>query len=533
MYMKNNVLKGTVILIVASVIAKILGAIYRVPLVGLIGTNGIGLFQLIFPVYALFLVIASNGLTTAVAKIISIKTNENEFHYARKFIRVSLLFAFLVGVFFSVILMLFSPFIANIQGYSDAKICYYAIAPSIILVCVISVLKGYFQGLQNMTPSAMSQIIEQLTKLCFALFLAKLYIKKGMIYGVFGSLLGITISEICTTLFLMIWYFIHIKKNKYFTKVENRQDSKSSMLKLLIKESFPIMLNGMILPLVSAVESVLIVFLLSKAGVGKEVALRVYGLEDGMVGSLINMPIVIAVAISTALLPNLTADFNSNNISSVKTKCEIAIKYVLLISLPCMFIYLFSADKIIYFLYANGLNSTKLDQFLIATNLLKFSSVNIVYLSLLNTLTMILQSANKSFTPVRNLIIACTLKIVLNFIFVTNPTFNIYGIVITDIICYSLCCLLNIISIRKLVNIKLQLFKTFIFPIISLGGMFVTMKVCEVCLINILSSRMLLISICLLGIITYFILLLLFKVFTKEEISLLPKLKPRKTKMIL
>lgn len=532
--MKNTVLKGTIILIASSLIAKILGAIYRVPLVGLIGTNGIGLFQLIFPIYALFLVIASTGLTTAVAKIVSINVNENKCQYVKQFMRLSLIFSFFVGLFFSVLLTLLAPLIANIQGYFDARVCYYVIAPSILFVCIISTIKGYFQGLQNMLPSAISQVVEQLAKLIFALLLSKIMIKNGMIYGVCGSLLGVTISEVCCVLFLLITYLVK-KKNFYISVVnENEyQYSKKDMIKLLIRESVSIMLGGMILPMVSAIESVLIVYLLSKASIGKDVALRIYGLEDGMVGSLINMPIVVAVAISTALLPNLTADFNKNNFELVKSKCEIAIKYVLLISMPCALIYLAFADKIIYFLYANGLNFSKLDQFLIATNLLKFSSINIVYLSLLNTLTMILQAINKNFIPVRNLIIASSIKLILNFVIVTNPAFNIYGIVITDIICYSASCLMNILSIKKVIDIKLQLSKCFVFPIIALGVTFATMKICDILLINILGSRVILIISTMVGMTAYFLVLLATKVFTKQELSMLPKIRPKKTKMIL
>ena len=201
--MKNSFLKGTIILIASSIIAKILGALYRVPLIGLIGTNGIGLFQLIFPVYALFLVISSNGLTTAIAKIVSVKLERNENSYIKKFVKSSLLFALIIGAISSTILILLSSLISKVQGYNEAYICYIAIAPSIIFVCLIAVIKGYFQGLQNMIPSSITQIVEQLSKLIFALVLAKILIKKGMIYGVLGSLIGISISEIVSFFILL------------------------------------------------------------------------------------------------------------------------------------------------------------------------------------------------------------------------------------------------------------------------------------------------------------------------------------------
>lgn len=520
--MNKKVLYGTIILTGAGFIAKVLGAIYRVPLINLIGTNGIGLFQLVFPMYALFLVLSCSGVPVALSKLVSVELEKNNCLNVKKLFKISLLFMFLLGVIFAILLCIFAKVFANIQGCSDAFMCYFALAPSIIIVCCISVFKGYFQGFQNMVPSAIVQILEQLFKLIFALLLAKFFVKYGMIYGVLGTMLGITISELLSLAYCFIAYKINNKKIVNKTN-EDSIFSAKHCVKLLVKNSLPIMINGTIIPLTCAIESLTIVWLLSKAGIGSEVALRIYGLEDGVVGSLINMPTVVAVAISTAIVPNLAVSFSNKNIDEINNKCKMALKYVWLVALPCSVIYLVMADKIIYFLYSTGLNSSSIDQFLIATNLLRFSSINIIYISILNTITAVLQACNKSFIPVKNLLIASIIKIAMNFVLITSPVFNIYGLVLTDIICFSLACVLNLRELKKYVSLKLNFKKIFFVPTLATIGMYVFVTIFQNVFAGFYSGKLLTLITIIFAFIFYVAVLFICKVFTREELSALPK----------
>ena len=523
--MKNKMLYGAIILTGAGFIAKIIGAIYRVPLMSLIGTNGIGLYQLIFPVYALFLVISCSGIPLGLSKIISLEMGKENYANVKKIFKSSLGFMLVLGLVISIFLCTFANFFANLQSVSEAYICYFALAPAIILSCIISVYRGYFQGLQNMTPSAIVQIIEQLFKLIFALTLAKTMIKLGVVYGVLGTFIGISISELFALIYCLITYY-HNKQNKKILKTKEKSTySIKYCLKLVISNSFLIMINGVIIPLCSAIESLLIVWLLSKAGIGNELALRIYGLEDGIVGSLINMPIVIAGAIGTALIPSLAISYADKNQMQISTKCRLSLKYVWLISFPCAIIFFMCSDKIIYFLYSSSLNTARVDQFLIATNLLKFSAINIIYISILNLATALLQACNKSIVPVRNLLIASGIKIVLNFIFVTNATFNIYGLVITDIICFSLACILDLKYLKGFVSFSLDIKKEIVSPLISGLVMILIIKILNLTFSNFVGNRVLTILIILLSLLVYVICLFMLKAFSKTELEVLPKLK--------
>lgn len=526
--MKEKLFYGTLILTVAGLIAKVLGALYRVPLISLIGTKGIGMFQLIYPIFALFIVIGCGGVSVALSKIISVEYEKKQFENIKVFLKFSLLLMFFIGLMLCFILIVLSKSLANLQGYIDLYCCYIAISPAILFSCLISVIKGYFQGLQNMTPSGAVQILEQLFKLIFALLFANLLLKINITSAVMGTFLGISLSEFISLIYC-IFVLIHNKKSRNILKSKNKGALNFKICcKQLIKTSFPIMLNVAILPLVSAVESLMIVWLLSNAGISGDVALRVYGLQNGLVSSLINMPIVIAVAISTALVPNLSVSYNNNNMEEVKQKCQSVLKYVWILSLPCVLIFFSLSKEIIYFLYSSGLNSADLDQFLVATNLLKLCSINILYISVLNTVTAMLQACNKSFVPVKNLFLSSVLKIALNFILVSRFSINIYGIVITDIICYSLACVLDLSYLKKVTNFRLNLKKIIIVPLLSCGIMLLSSKIVQLVLLNKFNSKIITIISILVCFIVYFVSLFCFKTFSSEEISVLSKLRLKK-----
>ena len=526
--MKEKLVFGTLVLTCAGIIAKVLGALYRVPLISLIGTGGIGMFQLIYPIFALLIVIGCGGVSVALSKIISIEYENKRYENIKKYLSSSLITMFFVGVVLSAVLILLSTFISNMQGYQDIYCCYIAIAPAILFSCLISVVKGYFQGLENMVPSGVVQILEQLFKLIFALLFASLFVKKSIVYAVMGTFLGISLSE-----FISLLYCILVVSKNKVSKTILHTKNKSSLsytycFQKLVKTSFPIMLNVSILPLVSAIESLIIVGLLSKAGISGDISLKVYGLQNGLVSSLINMPIVIAVAISTALIPNLSVCYNNNDMASVKQKCESVLKYVWIISLPCALIYFFFSKQIIYFLYSSGLGSADLDQFLVATNLLKLCSINIIYISILNAVTAMLQACNKSFVPVKNLMLSSIIKIVLNFVLVSRFNINIYGIVITDIICYSLACVLDLMYLKKLTNFGLDLKKVIVVPIFSCCFMIMVAKVVEFALFSRVNSKVITLLSVSLALIVYLVCLIKFKTFSVEEISVFNKFKLKK-----
>lgn len=513
---------GAIVLIISGIICKVIGAVYKIPLISLMGAEGLGLFQLIFPIYSLFLVLATSGIAISLSKLISKQIANGNHQNVKVILKTALVLMIFLGILFCIVLFLLAPALSNIQNNANAKICYYAIAPSVIFTCIIIVFKGYFQGLQNMVPSAITQIIEQLIKLGASLLLVKLFLPLGLVYAVFGALLGVSISELAGLIFIVIC-FLFKRLKKTTTTITGTLTFKMAV-KLLIYESLPIMLNAIIFPLTGAIDSLIIVFLMSKAGVGTSTAISLFGLNNGVVGSVISAPSVIAVAISTALLPSIISSYEKNDLQYCNEKSKIAIKLAWIFSLPFVIIFVLLSENIIRFLYSNGLKTIGINELKIASDLLKLNAISIVYVSFLSITTAILQAFNRSYEPVKNLLIASLLRFAILFLLVISPKINIYGLVIADISCLAIAVIMNISSIKKVLNINFD-FKKFVFvPLISSAFMVGLIFLCYSSFYNLITDRLFTALLVFVGLIGYLIGIVLLKAFSKQELKLFFKI---------
>lgn len=518
---KNKLLLGTLVLTITSLLAKIIGAFFRVPLINLIGSNGLGIFQLIFPIYSFFLIFVSGGNSLGVSKLVSLekeKQNDNSL----TILKASILLMLAFSVLASVLLVGLAYPLSSFQGNKNFFICYFALIPALIFSSLISAFRGYYQGVQNMTPTGISLIIEQAVKVVFSLLLASSFASKGVVFAVCGAFLGISISEFVAFLYLSTRF---IASNKKKIKEKSNKMTIKQACKSVIKTSFPIMLNGAIMPLVYAIESSLSIWLLSKASISSNIATSLFGLEDGLVGSLINLPTVVSSALSTALIPSITASFNSNNIKECENKSAFCIKYTWLIALPCCFAFLVLSKDLVLFLYQNGLSGNLFDQLTVVVDLVKISSLNILYMSLLSVVTAILQAINKSFVPVKNLLFASILKIFCLFLLVSSPKFNIYGLALSDVVCFATALVLDVKYLKTQLNIQFSLKDFLIKPTVCVIVMLVGIEISKLLLGNFVTSRLLTLCVVLLGAVLYLTNLFLTKTIKKEEIFKLPQLK--------
>jgi O-antigen/teichoic acid export membrane protein len=225
---KTNFLTGALILALAGIICRVLGVILRIPLTNIVGNFGMGLYQMVFPLYALLLIISSAGVPVAISKMIAREKVDGNMKQAKRVLLNALILLGAIGAIFSALFIVFSTPIAALQGNRDVGIIYIAIAPSVFLVCIISALRGYFQGLQNMVPTAVSQIIEQLIKMTVGITLAAILIQSSVVMAVFGAIIAVTASEAVALTYLVIIFFVSRKKqtedNQPLDKKSETQD---------------------------------------------------------------------------------------------------------------------------------------------------------------------------------------------------------------------------------------------------------------------------------------------------------------------
>ncbi len=567
---KQSFIIGALILTVGGVIAKVIGAFYKIPLTNILGSNGMGLYYLIFPIYSLLFVFSSSGISLALSKCVAGqrlgKNKRNESMY----FKCALVLSFGLSTFFMLILMLFSKQISFAQGNINAYIGYVAIAPALVCATVISVIKGYFQGIENMIPSSIAQIFEQIVKLALGLYFSTKYIYMGVQYGVLGAILGVTISEAITLVimsFNYIWYK-HKEDYKFFvldatnekivrvefktklstknvykkTKIKRRKRptqklkimhffkdnnylSKGQAFANLIKCSLPVSLSSIILPLTSLIDSFMVINLLVAGGFSTTTATSLYGISNGVVASLISLPVIVTTALSTAIVPNLSGLIVHKSKQEVAERGSFYIKLTWMLILPMVLVFAILSKDIIGFLYSNGLSNRVLDEMGFAIKLLLISNVSIIYNCFLSTFISILNATNKPYVPFFVLTGGCILRTILCFFLVKIPQINVFGIVISNTVFLVFSCIVCCVIVKRTLNFNFQIDRGFIRPLlcaIFTAGAMYGVKM----LVRPFVKNWVCIAITgLVCLVVYLLLIFLLKCFTKYELKFLPNKK--------
>lgn len=479
---KQSFVSGVMILFVAGVVAKILGAIYRIPLTWLLGAEGLGMYQLVYPLFSLILVLSSTGMPTAISRVTAKYLESGEVRFAKIVLKESLKLLLLIGTIFAVLLAGCSTLIASLQGNINLYICYLGLVPAVILVSVLSALRGYFQGCSNMLPTATSQIIEQGGKLIFGLLCGYFFLPLGVEFGTFGALVGVGVSELLAVVVMLVFFKIsavsgyNSAQNELHSTMHSTDSSESltnmlapnftlstsskeagikkeierNIKKQIIKNVIPITLTNAILPSVLFVESVFVVMLLSVSGLGTTTATTLWGINSGVVGSLVNMPIVLTQAVAIAIVPFVAT---LHETSKIQARYNQATGIALALCVPIFVVFVLLGEAIISLLYQNSLNASEI---LLASKILLVMSASVIFGSLLQTQNNMLQGLGYGKITARNMLISAVIQVAL-FVLLTLSSLNILGYVISCVAFYMTAYVLNYIFIRYRLRVKLNL----------------------------------------------------------------------------
>lgn len=421
----KRIVSGAALLLIGSVVAKMLGALYRIPLTNVLGAEGMGMYQLVFPVYALFMVLATAGIPTALSRTVAEKRATGE--STRKYLSVSMLALFLLGLIFATIMAIFSKFLAQKQGNADTYPGFLIIAPAIVCVCVISGFRGWFQGEMYMLPTALSNVVEQVVKLAVGLGLSYALAKRGVVYAVCGALLGVTVSEIATVLYMLLTYLVRSAKQKKENAltarvaVERAEGDVAKRARFRITKAeakgilhvaLPIAAVSVLMPLSSFFDSVIVVNMLKVFGLEKSVATAQYGIISGPVNSLINMPVVAIMSLAVAIVPSVSASRVTRDIDGVMLKSSLCVRLAYLLGIPFAFYLAVFAKNVIGALYPD----LSYGNAIVAVNVLRITAANVVFLSTMQIYVSLLQALDKTKYAVLSLVCAIIVKIVLGVV---------------------------------------------------------------------------------------------------------------------
>ena len=515
---KNSFLKGALILGIAGVIVKILGAFFRIPLGNFIGSEGMGYYQAAYPVYTLFLTLATAGFPTALAKLVAEKVAIEDYNGANKIFKVSYVVLFITGVISFIIFLLGSKFIVNdIMHNPNAYYSMLAIAPSLLFVPVMAAYRGYFQGRQEMQYIATSQIIEQLFRVIVGLVLSLVLMKKlGAVMGAAGAILGATLGAFASILYLAIQYMINKKKMfKENITTKNEEQKTKDILRNLLVVAIPITIGSAVMPLVNMVDNIMVIRQLEVAGFSNAHANQLFGQLTGMAMSVVNMPTIITLSLGMSLVPAISELVSLNETEKVKNEIIAAIKVTLYILLPATIGLAVLSTPIMKLLYSG--ESAALG------NIMLSLTPCVLFLGLTQILNAILQGMGRPMIPVIGLLIGIVFKVILTYTLTQIPSINIYGAAIGTVAAYLIAIIFELWYIRKHINIKFNIKELFIKPMSMVIIMGIVVRLSYNILINIVGGSLsTIISICI-GAFIYIIVVFALEGITKEEILKIPK----------
>ncbi len=314
----KSVAKGISILGIAGIICKVVGLLFSIPL-NMIGEEGVAeagkvanLFYLVYPTYTLLLTISSAGLPVAVSRMVADFLARDDARNAKNTFKVALFMLMSIGGFFSLVMVFMNPVLVNMVSVPTTSMGFYAIAPCVMIVCVLSAFRGFFQGQQNMFPTAVSQLIEQVGKVLLSLPLAYIgiHVFRSLEIGAAGALFGITLAEIIAMIYMIIRWKIKKKEFDSMPQAEELKpiDSKTLLHRLIII-SIPITVSACIIPLSQFIDSAMMIKRMITAGLSQAAAEDAYGAFTSAVIRLINIPTALALAISISLVPGVSSRF--------------------------------------------------------------------------------------------------------------------------------------------------------------------------------------------------------------------------------
>lgn len=516
---KDSFLKGAFILGAAGIIVKIMGAFFRIPLGNLIGADGMGYYQAAYPVYTLFLTLATAGFPTALAKLVSEKTAIGDHKGAHKIFKVSYTVLFMTGLIAFAIFFFGADYIVNnIMKNPGAYYAMMAISPALLFVPMMSSYRGYFQGKKEMGKIAISQIAEQFFRVILGLGLAYYLMNlKGEEMGAAGAIMGATIGAIASITYLIIAYLREGKQRKAEIKASKqfKDESVSRILKKILVVAIPITIGASVMPLVNMVDNVIVIKRLMVAGYTQVEANAAFGQLTGMAMAIINLPSVITIAMSMSLVPSISESYAIGNKAKVKKDIKSAIKVTLLMVLPAAFGIAALATPIMALLYPNEPSK-------IGTILLVLTPC-IVFLGLMQTMNGILQGMGKPMIPVIALSIGMLFKVVISYNLTAIESINVFGSALGTVAAYLIAALIELTYIKRSTNIRFSTKEFVIKPLITVITMFIVVKLSYGLLSGIIGGNLATLVSIAIGAVVYGLVLIFIGGIRKDEVLTMPK----------
>lgn len=466
----SNFLKQGSILAVASILVRVIGLLYRIPMVNIIGDEGMGIYSAAFEVYNILLIISSYGMPMAVSKMVSAKCIQRRYKNAYHIFRCSMIFACITGgsaalfVYFGAD-MLETKFFSKYHGIA---IPLKVLAPTIFIVAIMGVLRGLFQGRKTMIPTAVSQIFEQIVNafvsIAAAFMLTRTHTgsRKLAAWGAAGGTMGTLFGAATALLILAGIYMLYrpvMEKQKRRDHV-SAKETLSITYKLIFCTVIPIVLSQMVYQLSGIVDVTLFNMMMGSKGYSDTEVSTLLGIYSTKYRTLCNVPIAISTAIASSMVPGLVASFMQQDKAEMKRKVSLAVKFNMIIAFPSAMGLSVLAEPIIRLLFHSS-------DYKISAVMLMTGSSCVIFYALSTVTSGVLQSVDRMNLPVLHSLISLIVHIALVCALLKCTNLGAYALVIGNVTYPLLVCVLNARSVKQSLGFRQEITRTFCVPLLS------------------------------------------------------------------
>ncbi|MBQ3517043.1 MAG: polysaccharide biosynthesis protein [Lachnospiraceae bacterium] len=470
---RNGIVIQGGILAAAGLIARAIGIVRRIPLTNIIGDVGNGYYAAAYELYAIILLLSSYSLPLAVSKMVAARVSRGQYKNAKKIFKASLVFATISGGLACLIVLFFADFLAgSVMGEPMSATALRVLAPTLLIVAVMGVFRGYFQGLGTMTPTAISQIVEQIFLVVFSLLFAQIAFGRGTLYGnlmmsdryapaqgAAGATLGCGIGALAGLCFLLM---VYLASRKNMLKAEHKDVTRAnedyaSIFRVLILTIVPVLISSVMYNVCGVLDQIMYNHYM--LGIGQE-ELKTFnwGVYSGKYKVLINLPIALASAMCSAIVPSLSASFANHDVASARSKVASAIRATMMITIPSAVGLAVLGKPIVDMLFSGEVD--------LAGQMLLMGTLSVVFYALSTLGNGILQGIGKMYVPIINAAIALAVHLLTLWAMLYFMKLDIMAVVFSNIIFSLVMFILNHLAIRKFIGYRQELNKTFIIPLL-------------------------------------------------------------------
>ena len=436
----NFIVQGG-ILATAGIISRLIGLLYRVPLTNIIGDEGNGLYAAAFQIYSIMLLISSYSLPLAVSKLVSSRAAKGQYKNARKIFRGAFIFALISGGVVTVIVFFGADFFAGtLMTEAKSAVALRVLGPALLIVALMGVMRGYFQGMGTMMPTAISQILEQIVNAVMSIMAAKFLFQYGTkvaallrddsyaaAYGAAGGTFGTVAGALMGLLFL---FLVLLSRNRTFKKQMNKDagryiESYGQIFRVLLLTILPVIMSAAIYNISDPLDQSIFNYIMTKNGMG-DIQTSYWGMFSGKYRVLTNVPIALASSISASMMPTLTQCMEEQEYRAAKHKVSTATRFTMILAIPCAVGLSVLGKPILSMLFTGEID--------LPAKLLQVGSISVVFYSLSTLTNGVLQGIDKMNIPVRNAAIALIIHLVSLFVMLEYFDLKLYAVVFSCII---------------------------------------------------------------------------------------------------